>query len=569
MKKNLEHKNVKLIRKYQVSLLISGIIFVGVLIMLSSRMKGVEQEIAHLAEEDAKVQKITELQRKYLEADGIVAEFLSFGDEATINTYNQLIEEIQSIQADLISGASDNEIKKQIELTKDNTNQLKSIFEDEIVYGVRRKVKVTYIPARSNYRKLNAQVVNSYNQIIEQFNKDKEAANTALYSVLKVTSIVVVISVLGALVIAFVWIYIITSDASKKLKELVKINQEISSKNLNVPKINIKSRDEIGLLSEAVNTMTDTLKTIVYEMTEVSSKLDNKSKHLNVSTAQVGTNSNEINETMHQLASAVSEQAENLNTILQHTDLLTSQIIDTNNQSRELSKASKELFNISTRGNESMQKSIKIMNSIQQIVEHSVEKIKHLEEHSKGISKLVDVISSISEQTNLLALNASIEAARAGEAGRGFAVVAGEIGGLANQVKLSVSDIEKIIKSIQDETKNVAETLNRSNKEVQEGTKQIKSTESEFIEINNEACSIENKAITIDKNLDVIEDSTKNINESLERISAISEETSASVQETLAAVTMQGSSVQEIADNLKELKGLSDELGQMIAEFKV
>lgn len=58
-----------------------------------------------------------------------------------------------------------------------------------------------------------------------------------------------------------------------------------------------------------------------------------------------------------------------------------------------------------------------------------------LQEKSKEVQKITEVIISISSQTNLLALNASIESARAGEAGKGFAVVADQIRTLAEETR--------------------------------------------------------------------------------------------------------------------------------------
>ncbi|PHF13145.1 chemotaxis protein, partial [Bacillus toyonensis] len=70
--------------------------------------------------------------------------------------------------------------------------------------------------------------------------------------------------------------------------------------------------------------------------------------------------------------------------------------------------------------------------------------IQLLNNKSKQIGDILEVIQNIADQTNLLALNAAIEAARAGEHGRGFAIVADEVRKLAEQSSVSSSEISKL-----------------------------------------------------------------------------------------------------------------------------
>jgi len=68
-------------------------------------------------------------------------------------------------------------------------------------------------------------------------------------------------------------------------------------------------------------------------------------------------------------------------------------------------------------------------------------------------------------------LNAAIQAASAGEAGRGFTVVAEEVQRLAERSGEATRHIGAIVKSIQRDTQDAVEAMERSTRGVVDGTK--------------------------------------------------------------------------------------------------
>ncbi len=82
-----------------------------------------------------------------------------------------------------------------------------------------------------------------------------------------------------------------------------------------------------------------------------------------------------------------------------------------------------------------------------------------IEDSSKRISEIIQVIDSIAFQTNILALNAAIEATHAGGHGRGFAVVAGNVRQLAGEAGDAASAISAELARILDSVDQAARLL--------------------------------------------------------------------------------------------------------------
>ncbi|MEE9319337.1 MAG: nitrate- and nitrite sensing domain-containing protein [Granulosicoccus sp.] len=120
--------------------------------------------------------------------------------------------------------------------------------------------------------------------------------------------------------------------------------------------------------------------------------------------------------------------------------------------SEEIASSISEIAQQLNRSNEMTSSAVEEVGKTQALVDD-------MNKTSNLITNVVKLINDIAEQTNLLALNATIEAARAGDAGKGFAVVASEVKELATQTARATGDIGSHIEAVRMASKNVGSSV--------------------------------------------------------------------------------------------------------------
>ena len=207
----------------------------------------------------------------------------------------------------------------------------------------------------------------------------------------------------------------------------------------------IQRQDELGSLAKAANILRDSLFSTLTQLKQSIDQLDQSSSKLkNTSSIMAGSARDQLGRTdlvataMHEMSATAQDVA---------------------NSAATAAVAANQADRAAQEGEQVMQSTITMITRMSGEIENTAGVIQQLNEDSRRISTVLEVIRNIADQTNLLALNAAIEAARAGEHGRGFAVVADEVRTLAKRTADSTAEINTIITTVQSGTKDAVQAI--------------------------------------------------------------------------------------------------------------
>jgi methyl-accepting chemotaxis protein len=198
---------------------------------------------------------------------------------------------------------------------------------------------------------------------------------------------------------------------------------------------------------------------------------------------------------------------------------------------------------------------VKNVNGIAEVIRESGASVAQLDESSKKIGGIIQVIKEVADQTNLLALNAAIEAARAGEQGRGFAVVADEVRKLAERTSKATGEIATLIGDIQGHIGGTVTGMQQANAQVAESLDLVGKTETALRSIGDDSREVAN-------NVQSIADAIREQDTAIHQVAANIEKIAHMAEENSSATASSN-------DTAVQLDRLSGALKESVSRFRV
>ncbi|NAW69731.1 HAMP domain-containing protein [Vibrio sp. V27_P1S3P104] len=347
---------------------------------------------------------------------------------------------------------------------------------------------------------------------------------------------------LAALVLGLLAAYLIALGITSPINRAAKAMADIAHGDGDLTlRLDDRAKDEVGELARQFNHFVNKVHDTVVQANRVSLSLNSAAEQLSQVTEQTGSIIQRQHSETEQVATAMNEMVATVQEVAKNA--------------AEAAEATEAANKATFDGQSIVALVVGGINQLSNDIEQTGQVLQQLEQQSRDIDAVLEVIRSIAEQTNLLALNAAIEAARAGEQGRGFAVVADEVRALASRTQQSTEEIQTMIERLQQGSKQAVNVMQHSIDSSGHSVQQAEQAGTALHEITTTVETINAMNIQI-------------ASAASEQVS-VSDEINRNIANINDAVAQTVNACEQSEHASQELKALAQQLSQHMSHFKV
>ncbi len=359
------------------------------------------------------------------------------------------------------------------------------------------------------------------------------------------------------LVLAVSFAVYITRSVTRPLSVGVNLLDQVSQGDLtaDAPPAMLERKDEMGDFSRSLQSMTESLRSLVRDMSHGTDVLASASDELSAVSNRMVDNARQTSGRAGTVAAAAEEMSANSISVAAGMEQATTNLTTMASSTEEMTSTIGEIASKSEKARVITQEATEQASKVTGLVHN-------LSQAAQEIGKVTETITSISDQTKLLALNATIEAARAGAAGKGFAVVAHEIKELARQTAEATEDIKAKVSGIQNSTTGTLGDLGKISHVIAEITEIV----------NTIATAIEEQSsVTRDiaRNVSEAASGVQDANQRVAEMTTVSQSVAKDITTVNHAAGEMASGSEQALASAAELSKLADDLRQMAARFRI
>lgn len=350
-----------------------------------------------------------------------------------------------------------------------------------------------------------------------------------------------VVAAFGLIILAaFSWV--IANSIVRPLKRAVRAMDDIATGEGDLTRrLNTDGSDELSQLADGFNRFTDKLAAVVRDLRQTVAR-----------NRQI---SDQVNKAMIDAKNSYDQQKKELENVAAAVEQMSVTAQDVSQRVSESAGAARDAGDRSRQGQARVQNTRDAMERLAKDIADSSRTMAELDQQSKNINSVLDVIRGVAEQTNLLALNAAIEAARAGEQGRGFAVVADEVRTLASRAQTSTDEIREIIGALNAGSAAAVIAMESSHNQSNIMSNQVEEVKSVLAGINDSVLTITDMTHHIASAAEQQSQTANSIAISLSQLSDLSDAVLVELNDT--------------AGNTELLNEAGEDLDRLVGQFKI